>query len=202
MMQHVPFSLPSHLPAAVAAVREALSRHGVVALPTETFYGLAADPGDAAAAARVFAIKGRDAGKALLVVAASLDQAAEVATIDDARRAALAAVWPAPLTVVLPLRRPLAAVAGDTVAVRVPAHALLRSLLARVGVLTATSANRSGAPPAATAAAVVAALAGELDLVLDGGPTPGGLPSTLLDWTGDRPRVLRPGALALPPSWR
>jgi L-threonylcarbamoyladenylate synthase len=197
----VPFAHPSHLPAAAAAVREALSRHGVVALPTETFYGLAVDPADAAAVARVFAIKGRDATKALLVVAADLEQAAEVAVLDPARRSALAAVWPAPLTVVLPLRRALAAAGGETVAVRVPAHALLRSLLARVGLLTATSANRSGAPPAATAGEVVAALGADVDLVLDGGPTPGGAPSTLVDWTGERPLVLRAGALTLPPSW-
>jgi L-threonylcarbamoyladenylate synthase len=200
MMQTVPLTLPSHLPAAVAAVREVLARHGVIALPTETFYGLAVDPGDEVAVARVFAIKGRDGGKALLVVAADLAQAGELAELDGARRAALAAIWPAPLTVVLPVRRPLAAAAA-TIAVRVPDHALLRSLLARVGPLTATSANRSGARPAAAAGEVAAALAGEVDLILDGGPTEGGVPSTLVDWTGAHPRLLRPGAFALPASW-
>jgi L-threonylcarbamoyladenylate synthase len=197
----VPFTLPSHLPAAVAAVREALSRHGVIALPTETFYGLAVDPYDETAVARVFAIKGRDAAKALLVVVADVAQAEGVAALDEVRRAALAALWPAPLTVVLPARRPLAA-AGATVAVRVPAHPLLRSLLARVGPLTATSANRGGAPPCAAATAVRDALADDVDLILDGGPTAGGSPSTLVDWTGDRPLLLRPGAFAVPPSWR
>jgi L-threonylcarbamoyladenylate synthase len=200
MMQTAPFTLPAHLPVAVAAVREALARHGVIALPTETFYGLAVDPRDAAAVARVFALKGREAGKALLVVAASVAQVGELADLDASRAAALAGAWPAPLTVVLPVRRPLAAV-GGTVAVRVPEHALLRSLLARVGPLTATSANRSGAPPATTAGEVAAALADEVDLLLDGGPTPGGLPSTLIEWTGERPYVLRPGAFPLPPSW-
>ena len=200
MMQAVPFTLPSHLPAAVAAVREALSRHGVIALPTETFYGLAVDPDDETAVARVFAIKGRDAAKALLLVVADVAQAGGVAALDEARRAALAVVWPAPLTVVLPARRPLAA-AGATVAVRVPAHPLLRSLLARVGPLTATSANRGGAPPCAAANAVRAALADDVDLILDGGPTAGGVPSTLVDWTGDRPLLLRPGAFPLPASW-
>jgi L-threonylcarbamoyladenylate synthase len=201
MTPSLPFSYPSHLPAATAAVREALSRHGVVALPTETFYGLAVDPADVDAVARVFAIKGRDATRALLVVVADLEQAAEVAALDGVRRAALAAVWPAPLTVVLPLRRALAAAGGKTIAVRVPAHALLRALLARVGPLTATSANRSGAPPAATAGEVATTLGADLDLVLDGGPTPGGAPSTLVDWAGDRLRVLRAGAFPLPPSW-
>ena len=201
MMLTLPFALPAHLPAAVAAAREAMSRHGVMALPTETFYGLAVDPRDEEAVARVFAIKGRDGGKALLVVAASVAQACELADLDEVRRTALAAAWPAPVTVVLPARRRLAA-AAETVAVRVPDHALLRALLARVGPLTATSANRSGVPPCATPAAVAAALATDIDLLLDGGATPGGLPSTVVDWTGERPVVLRPGAWPLPSSWR
>ena len=196
----LPFHRPSHLPAAVAAVRGALARHGVVALPTETFYGLAVDPYDVAAVARVFALKGREAVKALLLVVAGIDQAAEVAVLDDERRAALAAVWPAPLTVVLPVRRPLPAAAA-TVAVRVPDHLLLRTLLLRVGPLTATSANRAGAPPATTAGEVGEALVGDVDLVLDGGTTAGGLPSTLVDWTGAHPRILRPGAFTIPASW-
>lgn len=200
MILRLPFSVPAHLPAAVAAVREAVAAHGVVALPTETFYGLAVDPADAEAVARVFALKDRDFGKALLVVAASLDQVDRLVTLDAARRAALAAAWPAPLTVVLPLRRPLAAAAGS-LAVRIPDHALLRSLLARVGPLTATSANRSGAPPSVAAEAVAAALGDEIALLLDGGETPGGRPSTLVDWTGERPMVIRPGAWPLPPSW-
>ena len=200
MMLALPFTLPAHLPAAVAALREAMARHGVIALPTEPFYGLAADPSDEEAVTRVFAIKGREAGKALLVVAANVAQACELADVDEIRRTALAAAWPAPVSVVLPARRGLAAAAG-TIAVRVPDHALLRALLARVGPLTATSANRSGAPPCATPAAVAAALATDIDLLLDGGATPGGLPSTLVDWTGDRPVALRPGAWSLPPSW-
>jgi L-threonylcarbamoyladenylate synthase len=200
MMQIHPFRHPSHLPAAVAAARETMSFHGVIALPTETFYGLAVDPRDEEAVARVFAIKGREAGKALLVVAASVTQAGELAHLDETRRVLLAAAWPAAVTVVLPARRRLAA-AADSIAVRVPDHALLRALLARIGPLTATSANRSGALPCATPAAVAAALASEVDLLLDGGATPGGPPSTLVDWTGDRPVVLRPGAWPLPPSW-
>jgi L-threonylcarbamoyladenylate synthase len=200
-MQILPFQHPSHLPAAVAAVREAMSRHGVIALPTETFYGLAADPHDEEAVARVFAIKGRETGKALLVVAANIAQVRELADLDETRRVALAAAWPAPVTVVLPARGQLAA-AAETVAVRVPDHALLRALLARVGPLTATSANRSGVSPCVTPAAVAAALATDVDLLLDGGATPGGLPSTLVDWTDERPVVLRPGAWSLPPSWR
>jgi L-threonylcarbamoyladenylate synthase len=200
MMLRVRFTSPGHLPAAVAAVREALAARGIIALPTETFYGLAVDPANAAAVARVFTLKGREAAKALPVVAASLDQIDRLVVLDGRRRAALTAAWPAPLTVVLPLRRPLAAAAGS-LAIRIPDHALLRSLLARVGPLTATSANRSGAPPCGTAAAVAEALGGEVDVLLDGGATLGGSPSTLLDWTADQPVLLRPGAWSLPPSW-
>jgi L-threonylcarbamoyladenylate synthase len=200
MISRLPFDVPSHLPAAVAAAREALARHGVVVVPTETFYGLAVDPHDETAVARVFAIKGRDAAKALLVVAAAIEQVERLVVLDARRRAALAAAWPAPVTVVLPLRAPLAAAAG-TLAVRVPAHTLLRSLLARVGPLTATSANRSGASPCTDPAAVAAALGDEVDLLLDGGATPGGAASTVVDWTGERPVVLRAGAWSAPADW-
>lgn len=198
-MKVLPFSGEAHLPAAVAAVRETLAAHGVIALPTETFYGLAVDPFDPEAVARVFALKGRDAGKALLVVAASLAQAQELAVIPDPWHHRLAAVWPAPLTVIFQARRPLPG-SGTTVAVRVPAHALLRALLAEVGPLTATSANLSGKPPALNPEEV-RAMVGTVDLLLDGGSTPGGLPSTLLDLTRTPPQVLRPGAFPVPAAW-
>jgi L-threonylcarbamoyladenylate synthase len=102
---------------------------------------------------------------------------------------------------VLPLRRPLLAGAGTSLAVRVPAHLLLRLLLARVGPLTATSANRAGEPPAATPDAVRATFGSGLDLLLDGGNTVGSVSSTLLDCTGAEAVVLRAGAWSIPPGW-
>ncbi|BCW94453.1 MAG: hypothetical protein KatS3mg007_2347 [Thermoanaerobaculum sp.] len=198
-MKVLPFLGEHDLSAAVAAVREALAAHGVVAIPTETFYGLAVDPRDPDAVGKVFALKGRDVGKALLVVAASLQQAEELAVIAEPWRSRLREVWPAPLTVVFPARQPLPG-SGATVAVRVPAMPLLRELLAEVGPLTATSANASGQAPARTVAEL-GELAGKVDLVLDGGSTPGGLPSTLLDATAVPARVVRPGAWAVPPFW-
>lgn len=198
-MKIVPFTENTHLPQAVAAVREALRAHGIVALPTETFYGLAVDPLDPQAVAKVFAVKGRDAGKALLVVAASLEQAEGLAVIPEPWRARLLATWPAPLTVVFSARQPLPG-SGATVAVRVPAHQLLRQLLAAVGPLTATSANLSGQPPAQKPEEL-AGLAESVDLLLDGGATPGGQPSTLLDVTTVPARVLRAGAFPVPPHW-
>lgn len=198
-MRVLPFSEAHHLPAAVAAVREVVAAHGVVVLPTETFYGLAVNPRDPEAVAKVFAVKGRDAAKALLVVAASLDQAQELATIPELWRHRLQKVWPAPLTVVFQARQVLPG-SGHTVAVRVPAFDLLRSLLQEVGPLTATSANLSGEPPAQTLREL-GALSQMVDLILDGGKTPGGLPSTLLDATVVPPRLLRTGCFAVPGEW-
>ena len=199
-MIRLSFRQRSDLPLATAAVREALRRHGVVALPTETFYGLAVDPHDSQAVARVFSIKGRETGKALQVLGASVAALEELVVIREGQRALLEGEWPAPLTVVLPARQPMAGCSAS-LAVRVPAHPLLRALLARVGALTATSANRSGAPPLASAEGVMAALGGELELLLDGGTTPGGAPSTVLEWTSERPRLLRQGVWDAPPSW-
>ncbi len=200
MTLHLPFTAAAHLPLAAAAVREVRTSHGVVALPTETFYGLAVDPRDPGAVARVFAVKGRSAEKALLVVAASLAQLDALVVVPVGLRERLAAAWPAPLTVVLPVREPVAA-GARTLAVRIPDHPLLRALLARVGPLTATSANRSGSPPAATADAVGAGLGDGVDLLLDGGPTPGGMPSTLLEARGDGLKLLRRGGWEPPPGW-
>ncbi len=195
-----PFTAASHLAAAVGAVRDALDAHGIVALPTETFYGLAVRPDDEIAVGRVFALKGRPAEKALLVVAASVEQLAPWVRLAPLWRARLAAVWPAPLTVVVP-RAGGAGTAGDTLAVRVPAHRLLRALLAQVGPLTATSANRSGGAPCTDPGDVAAALGAGLAVLLDGGATAGGAPSTLLDLTAVPPRLLRAGPWEAPAAW-
>ena len=147
-------------------------------------------------------IKGREAGKALLVLAADRAQLEELGVA--APRETLdrfLALWPAPLTVILPLSAPLPASCGaSTLAVRIPAHAKLRSLLEGTGPVTATSLNRSGETPCVDPDDVAARFEGEIDLLVDGGRTPGGLPSTLLDATVDPPRVLRPGAYAWSPS--
>ncbi|MFN3413221.1 MAG: L-threonylcarbamoyladenylate synthase [Thermoanaerobaculum sp.] len=198
-MRVLPLTSAHHLPAAVEAVREVVTAHGLVVLPTETFYGLAVNPRDPEAVAKVFAVKGRDTAKALLVVAANFRQAEELAIIPELWRCRLQKVWPAPLTVVFQARQALPG-SGHTVAVRVPAVDLLRSLLAEVGPLTATSANLSGQAPAQTVQEL-GPLSQRVDLILDGGKTPGGLSSTLLDATVTPPRVLRQGAFAVPVEW-
>ncbi len=200
-MNRLPFTVESHLAGAADGVRAVLAGGGIVALPTETFYGLAVRPDDETAVRRVFALKGRPADRALLVVAASVAQLASWVRIASRWRARLEAVWPAPVTVVLPSARASAAAGAATLAVRVPAHRLLRELLAELGPLTATSANASGAPPCTRPDDVARTLGHGLALLLDGGETPGGAASTLLDLTADPPVVLRAGAWRPPESW-
>ena len=176
----------------------------VLAIPTESSYGLAADPRNASAVRRVFTIKGRDGAKPLLVVAANrgqLDDLGVAASRETLDR--FFAVWPAPLTVTLPVRTPLPASAGEaTLAVRVPAHRELRELLEATGPLTATSLNRSGSAPCEDPDEAARVFGPELDVLVDGGRTSGGPPSTLLDATVDPPRVLRAGAFPWPPTNR
>jgi L-threonylcarbamoyladenylate synthase len=198
-MLRLPFADERDLSAALKAMLKARQGHGVVALPTETFYGLAVPPDDPVAVARVFSIKGRPAEKALPVVAATVAQLGPLVVFPEAWRGRLEAAWPAPLTVVLPSRTGLAG--GGNVAVRVPAHPLLRALLASVGPLTATSANRSGGAPLSRPQDVARLLGAGLALLLDGGEAPGGLPSTVVELTGELPRLLRQGAWQVPSEW-
>ena len=198
-MRRLPFADGRDLPAALEATLNVRQGHGVVALPTETFYGLAVPPDDPVAVARVFTLKGRPAKKALPIVGASLTQLDALVVFPEAWRGRLQAAWPAPLTVVLPARTGL--VGGGNVGVRVPAHPLLRALLASVGPLTATSANRSGGPPLSRPQDVARLLGDGLALLLDGGEAPGGLPSTVVDLSGAVPRLLRQGVWQVPSEW-
>jgi L-threonylcarbamoyladenylate synthase len=183
---------------AVAGLRDVLAHGGVAAAPTETFYALAADPVSEKGVSRVFEIKGRDDGKPLLVLLSSRGDLAPLG-IEAAPGLLdrLFDIWPAPLTVVLPLRAPIAASRGArTLAVRVPALKSVRRLLALTGPLTGTSANRSGRPPISDPDEVARELGGDVDLLVDGGTTPGGAPSTIVDATLEPPRLLRAGAYA------
>lgn len=186
--------------AALARVLEVLSRDGLVAYPTETFYGLGANAASAAAVDRLLAAKGRPAGMPIPVLVAgpaSLDAlGAEVTT--SARRL-MAAFWPGPLTLVLGVAAPLPPrlTAGTgTLGVRVSSHPVAAALAARCPFpLTATSANPSGAREAATPADLDPAVRAAVDLIVDAGRTPGGPASTVLDATVDPPRLLRAGAV-------
>jgi L-threonylcarbamoyladenylate synthase len=175
---------------------------GLVAFPTETFYGLGAAALSGAAVRRVFEVKGRAESKPLLVLVESIAMLARVAaSIPPAAEPLMARHWPGPLTLIVPARATIPEVltAGTgTVGVRVPGHPVARALVAALGEpVTAPSANPSGAPPPTTAAAVVAYFEGSIDVVIDAGPTPGGAPSTVVDVTVDPPRILRRGAVLL-----
>jgi L-threonylcarbamoyladenylate synthase len=167
-----------------------------VAFPTESSYGLGVDPWNPAGVEAIYRIKEREAGKPLPVVVAGRDQLAGLGIDPDLNIVKrLFAFWPAPLTAVLPVARPLPASAGTrTLAVRVPDLRPLRELLAALGHgLTATSANRSGEAPIVDPDAAADLLAGEDAMVVDGGLLPGGSPSTLVAIEEDRVVVLRSG---------
>jgi len=182
-----------------ARLADALARGAVLAVPTESSYGLAVDPRDPAGVAAVYRFKGRDAGKPLPVVLADAGQATLLGVAADAPQLTrVAPCWPAPLTAVLPLAPGApdlpAAAGGRSIAVRVPDHALLRRLLATLGPLTATSANPAGEAPLTDPRDLDSLLAGIDAVLVDGGVLPGGLPSTLVAFAaGGEVRILRPG---------
>ncbi|WNG62617.1 threonylcarbamoyl-AMP synthase [Archangium gephyra] len=181
---------------------ETLRRGGVIALPTETVYGLAANCEDELAVRRVFAIKGRPATHPLIVHVARASELPSWArhVPEEAWRLA-EAFWPGPLTLVLPrTARATDAVTGgqDTVALRVPNHPVALAVLdALGGGVAAPSANRFGRVSPTTAEHVRVDLGGEVDLILDGGPCTVGVESTIVDLSGKEPAVLRPGGLAV-----
>ncbi|MEO8196276.1 MAG: L-threonylcarbamoyladenylate synthase [Thermoanaerobaculia bacterium] len=177
---------------------EVLAAGGVLAIPTESSYGLGVDPRDSRGVEAIYRLKGRERGKPLPVVAADIAQLLALGVEPAAAALAWAtARWPAALTVVLPLAAPIAASAGaPTIAARIPAHARLRARLGELGhALTATSANPSGAPPLNDPDEVRSWLAasGEAFFVLDDGTTAGGLPSTLVELRDGDVVVLRKG---------
>ncbi|NDY42848.1 threonylcarbamoyl-AMP synthase [Dissulfurirhabdus thermomarina] len=187
----------------VEAAAGVLAGGGVVAYPTETTYGLGARLDRPAALDRVFRLKRRPLDKPLLVLVASrADLERLVVEIPPAAEDLMHRFWPGPLTLLLPARADLPrAVTADTgkVGVRISSHPVAAALAAAAGVpVTATSANRSGEPPALTAGEVVERFGVEgetLAYVLDGGRTPGGLPSTIVDVGPGGPRLVRPGAV-------
>ena len=190
-------------PAGIARAAALLRAGELVAFGTETVYGLGADATDARAVAAVFAAKGRPHFNPLICHYPDADAAfAQVAANATAQRLA-DALWPGPLSLVLPRRAdcPVALLAGaglDTLAVRVPAHATALALLRAVGrPVAAPSANRSGQISPTTARHVLDGLAGRIAAVLDNGPCPVGVESTVLDLCGARPFLLRPGGVTV-----
>lgn len=186
-----PDALPEAQAREVRRLAAELRSGAVVAFPTETFYALGADPRRAEAVSEVFRLKGRPGDRRLPWIAASRAQVEAVCVLPERASTLADRCWPGPVTLVLPLR----GAGADGVAVRVSSHPLARALAAALGhPVISTSANPTGAPPLTTAAEVREAFAGRGAgslRILDGGRTPGGEPSAIVDVTGASPRVLR-----------
>jgi L-threonylcarbamoyladenylate synthase len=189
-------------PEAIAEAAALLRAAGLVAFPTETVYGLGANALDSTAVRRIFAAKARPAADPLIVhLADASDLPTVAAQVPPAAERLARAFWPGPLTLIVPRAAavPTEVSAGrDTVAVRLPSHPVARALIRAAGApIAAPSANRFGHTSPTTADHVLADLDGRIDMVLDAGPTPIGVESTVLDLTSATPTVLRPGGVSL-----
>jgi len=198
---HVDFEQPDTSSKAIENIQSVLNSGGVIAFPTDTFYGLGADPFNPDALSRIFQIKQRPADKPLLVLIHSLDQLADLTQeVTDSARQLIERFWPGPLTLIFKAATglPDALTAGTSaLGIRLPGHSFTRRLLETLDrPLTAPSANISGTQELKTAQEVARELGDELDLIVDGGPAPGGKVSTILDTTTNPPILIREGALS------
>ncbi|NIM94172.1 MAG: threonylcarbamoyl-AMP synthase [Anaerolineales bacterium] len=187
-------------PKALANVGEVLRAGGLVVFPTDTVYGLGALASKSESVERIFQVKARSRKKALPVLIAGVEQLPLVVLeVSEMAHVLAEEFWPGPLTIVL-LRKPdLFPEIGDenTVGIRVPDHDFTRRMLAEVGPMAATSANRSGGRNPLTAEDVLADLWGSFELLIDGGPTHGTSPSTVVDCSGEAPIILREGPISI-----
>jgi L-threonylcarbamoyladenylate synthase len=198
---------------AAGAVQHAVAilRHGgLVSFPTDTVYGLGARASDSVAVSRLYVAKQRPADKAIPLLVSSVDELLPnrgwtSAGLPPAGRRLAELFWPGPLTLVVsrgPRVSDIVAAGGDSVAVRIPDHPLVLSLLESLAEpLATTSANLSGWPSPLTAAEVMDQLAGSITMVLDGGPCPGGLASTVVDVSGRLPEIVRQGPISEQVIW-
>jgi L-threonylcarbamoyladenylate synthase len=193
--------MPTTFPRAIEQALRVLSQGGLVAFPTDTVYGLGAPAFRPQPVEQIYRVKGRPRNKAIPILLDSSRHLLEVTGEIPAEAWLLAEkFWPGPLTIVLP-RNPavpdVVTAGGSGVAVRVPDHEFARQLIgAAGGMLAATSANLSGRPDPVTAQEVLGYLDGRIDLILDGGPCPGGRSSTVIDLTRESPAIVRPGAIS------
>jgi len=193
-------TLDGPLDAVFARCRDVVRARGVIAYPTDTFYGLGADPRDPEAVRRIFAIKGREAGQPILLLLHDRSEvAAWASAVTPSAERLMDRFWPGPLTLVFPAAPhvlPELTGGGGTIGLRVPGNELTRELLRHLGrALTGTSANRSGGRDPRTVEEVMREVGDRVDLILDGGGTTGDRPSTVVDVTVEPPRIIRQGIL-------
>ena len=182
------------------AALKLLRSGGLIAFPTDTVYGLGALAFDGKAVESIYEAKGRSGEKAIPVLLGDVEDLDRVAaTLPPMARKLGEHFWPGPLTLVVEKQPglPAAVSSTETVGVRVPDHTLARMLLRAAGPMAVTSANRSGEPSARTAQEVLQHMDGRVGLIIDGGQTPGGVPSTVIDCTRTKPRILRAGPITL-----
>jgi L-threonylcarbamoyladenylate synthase len=191
--------LPAQDQLALSHALEILQLGGLVAFPTDTVYGVGALAFDGVAVKSIYAAKDRPLEKAIPVLIGDADDFAKVSIeIPEIALKLAARFWPGPLTLVVRKHPelPEAVSAETTVGVRIPDHPVALALLRLVGPMAVTSANLSGQPSPSTAEEVFIQLGGRIALILDGGKTPGGVPSTVVDCLGEAPQVLRIGAIS------
>ncbi|HTX79938.1 MAG TPA: L-threonylcarbamoyladenylate synthase [Longilinea sp.] len=190
--------VPAEQPDSVAIALSVLKNNGVVAFPTDTVYGVAASAFNAQAIELLFTAKGRDFNKSIAVLIGDIAQLPQLTdSFTPSARKLAERFWPGALTLVVPRHPSLPNILSPTptIGVRMPDHAFARAILNAAGPLATTSANLSGGPNPKTAQDVLQQLDGRIDLVLDGGSCPGGVPSTVVDCTLVEPQVLRQGAI-------
>jgi len=197
----MPCSILKYDPNKVVEAGQIVLQGGIVAFPTETFYGLGADAGKEKALQRIFQIKGREENKPLLLLIADRTWLPDLARkIPAVAERLIEKFWPGPLTLVFeasPHLSPILTANTGKVGVRISSHPTAQALVRAVGrALTGTSANLSGRPSPSSAKEVYKALGAKIDAILDGGKTAGGLGSTVLDVSGSRPEIIRQGAVS------
>ena len=192
--------IPANHGEAIQRALEILHKGRLVAFPTDTVYGLGALAFDGKAVEAIYLAKDRPVEKAIPVLIGN-DKDLEKVSIEltDVVRKLASHFWPGPLTVIVPKKHtlPESVSATDTIGVRIPDHPVARELLRAAGPMAVTSANISGQPSPSTAHEVFDQLNGRIELIMDGGQTPGGVPSTLVDCTGSEIKVLREGPISL-----
>jgi len=189
--------IPANHPNAIQHAIDVLRNNGLVAFPTDTVYGLAAPVNNIESINRLYVVKGRNNTKAIAVLLGDSDQLAQVAdNLSIPAQKVAQHFWPGPLTMILPKNPALPDILSPlpTIGVRIPDHPVALALLKSTGPLAVTSANISGSDNTLTAKQVLKQLNGRVHLIIDGGRTPGGVPSTVIDYTTPDPKILREGS--------